>query len=349
MTGDTAFLGEQVKSVLDYYQEKKNAEGGVGGRPIEFIYEDDQGTTAGAASAARKLIEVDGVSALIGPLFASTVMGMKDIAIEAEIPTMIPTTSHGDIFGEGHDGNYLFTLAAHPETTSRSEVKYWTEVLGATKIALFSQQSDQTTTKYEYFHEFVPEAGAEIVHESTYSVGTDDFRSALTAIKASGAEVVFFNGDRAELVKFARQMNELGIDDLFISGDDQAIQDDVFAEIGELVDGHFGYTIAGVAGDDESKALYAAFEEDYKAKSGTEQVEAYIAIVYDCAEILTQAMEESGAITGKDLRDTIANVKNFVGVTGTTTIKDNGLSNRSCAYNVYENGEIVVAQLYNAE
>ena len=346
MTGDTAFLGETVKGIFEYLKEETNSEGGVNGRPIDFIYEDDQGTSAGAATAAKKLIDVDGVSAICGPLFTSAILGMKDLALEAEVPVMIATSSSPEIFGEGHEGNYLFTLDVAPDIVCRNEVSYWIDKLGFKKVAMLSQQNDQTTAKYEYFREMVPEKGGEIVSEATFNAGNDDFRTALTAIKAAGAEVIYMNVDRDELVKIVRQMNELDMD-TWISTDYQAIQDDVFAEIGELVDGRLDYALVGTASDDFTRGLYEAFEADFKAKTGAEQVEAFGSVLYDCGKILVTAMRDSGATTGKDLRDYLASIQDYAGITGYTTLQDNGTSNRSSAINIYKNGEVILDQLVN--
>lgn len=350
LTGDTAFLGTQMKNVCEFLAAEVNADGGVNGRPIEFVHEDDQGTTAGAATAVRKLIDVDKVNAIMGPLFTSSILGMKDAAIEAQIPVMIATSANGEIFGEGHEGNYLFTLDCTPALVADNETDYWIKAKGFTKIAMFGLQNDQTTTKNALYNEMVPEKGGEVVFEMTYNAGTDDFRSSLTALKASGAEVVMLNVDRADLVKIVRQMSELDMNNIWISADYQSIQDDVWSEIGDLVDGRFSYALTGLPADEEAQAKYDAFVEDYKAATNVEQIEAFEAIFYDCGTILINAMRESGAVTGPELRDYLANnVKGFSGVTGKTTLIDDGLSSRSSIINEYKDQKTVQVQSKGGE
>ena len=350
LTGDAAYLGEQLKNICKYLEHEVNAEGGVNGRKIQFVFEDDQGTTAGAATAVSKLIDADHVNAIIGPLFTSCILGMKDYVLNAQIPTMIATSANPDIFGKGHEGNYLFTLDSTPDLVAENEITYWVKDKGFKKIALYGLQNDQTITKNKYYNKLAKEMGAEIVYEATFNAGTDDHRSALTAIKASGAEIVMFNCDTADLVKLCRQIKELGLDNIYISTDYQAIKEDVLEKIKNIVDGRLSYACTGLPINEEAQKRYDEFVKKYLEFTGKNNVDPFEAILYDCGRILIKAMRESGATTGPVLRDYLANnIVGYSGVTGLTTLTDNGLASRSSLIMEYKDGQTSIVRIAGAE
>ena len=348
-TGDMASIGAQMKAVCEFLKDEVNAEGGINGRVLEFVYEDDAGTSSGAATAIRKLIDVDHIDALMGPLFTPCLLAVKDAVIEAELPALNGTSANNLIFGKGHEGNFLFTIDPDIGELSRLEMEFITKKMGYEKIALFSAQSDYATQTESCFNELAPEYGVEIVDSATFSTGTNDFRSDLTRLKASRAEVVFMAVEAADIVRIVRQMNELDLNDVFILTNNQAAQADVFAEIGSFIDGRFAYAVPGAASDDLTKGLYEDFVTKFVEVTGAECVESYQASFYDCGKIFVKAMRESGYITGKELRDyLVGDFGTFAGTVGYSKFLDDGLSSRNPAIMVYTNGKSVLSTVNGA-
>ena len=336
MTGDIAYLGEELKKLVEFVQEDVNANGGVGGVPIEFIAEDSQGTAAGATTAFRKLQSVDNVDAMIGPLFSSCLLSIINDINEYEVPTLVGTTANPGIYSEN---GYVFSIDVKQSTVAQAEVDFMRSK-GFTKLALLGQYNDMTITKFELFNELFSSAGGEVVAEESFQTGKDEFRTELTKIKESGAEVIYIYVDTPELIKIVRQMTELGLDEnLWICTDFQAIQEDVFTEIGEVVDGRLSYATGNPPANEETQAVLDAFKAKYEAKFG-EEPSSLTCLMYDCIDILIKAAESSGEYSGQGLRDAIYNnTQGYIGTTGPVSYNTDGSCERVTAILVYEDGE----------
>lgn len=150
-TGDTAFLGEQMKQLMDFAQKEINDAGGIGGKSVTFYIEDDAGTSSGAVTAAQKLVDVTKVDALVGPLFTSCVLAVKPIVNEAKIPTLIPTSADKGIFEEN---GFVFSLDAANEISVKLSSQYLYKEKGFRKAALLGNYNDQTVDMFKYYNQF---------------------------------------------------------------------------------------------------------------------------------------------------------------------------------------------------
>lgn len=336
-TGDTAFLGEQMKQLMDFAQKEINDAGGIGGKSVTFYIEDDAGTSSGAVTAAQKLVDVTKVDALVGPLFTSCVLAVKPIVNEAKIPTLIPTSADKGIFEEN---GFVFSLDAANEISVKLSSQYLYKEKGFRKAALLGNYNDQTVDMFKYYNQFWKEYGGEVVYESTFNSGTDDFRTELAQIKQAKPDVLWVRADAEEFMSMTRQIVELGLDDVFICTDYQAIQGELFDTVGKQLDGRLIYTQNGVASDDATKSKYEDFNKRYTEATGAAP-EAHIALMYDCIHLLLNSMETSKASTGEEVRKALAGQKDFVGVTGYITFDEFGKSEGSSTIVEYKNGESV--------
>lgn len=339
VTGDTAFLGEQMRQLVDLVQEEMNEAGGLNGIPVTLSLEDDAGTSSGAASAAQKLIDVTQVNAIVGPLFTSNVLAIKPIVNEANIPAMIATSADSGIFQE--DG-YVFSLDAANDVSVKLLCQYLSKEKGFTKLAILGNYNDQTLSMIDYFGEFWTEYGGTIVYSSTFNSGTDDFRTELTKIKEAAPEVLWISADSEEFLSMSRQLVELELNDVFIATDYQAIQGDALSVVGEYMDGRLVYTQNGVASDEATASKYAEFSEAWQETYG-EAPESHVCLLYDCIHLVLEAMSESGCYSGDGLRQALLNNTDFVGVSGYPVFDNYGKSEGSSTIVIYENGEAVVS------
>lgn len=339
VTGDTAFLGEDMRMLAELLQAEVDEAGGVNGIPVTFILEDDAGNSSGAATAAQKHITVNNVNAILGPLFTSNVLAIKPIVNEAKVPAMIPTSADSGIFQE--DG-YVFSLDAANDVSVKLLCQYLSKEKGFTKLAILGNYNDQTLSMIDYFGEFWTEYGGTIVYSSTFNSGTDDFRTELTKIKDAAPEVLWVSADSEEFLSMSRQLVELGLDDVFISTDYQAIQGETLGVVGEYLDGRLVYTQNGVASDEATSSKYEAFSTAWEAAYGVAP-EAHSCLLYDCAHLVLEAMSESGCYSGDGLRQALLNNTDFVGVSGYPVFDNYGKSEGSSTIVIYENGESVVS------
>ncbi len=334
-TGDMAFLGEGVVRVMNLVQSEVEEMGGINGNPVSFFFEDDAATSANATTAAQKLIDVNGVNAIVGPLFTTCVLAVKPLVNDAEIIAFTPTSADKGIFQEN---GYVYSLDASNEVSVHLRAQYLLEEKGFTKLAILGNYNDQTLDMITYWEKFWGEGGGEIVYSSTFNSGSDDFRTELTKIKEAAPEAIWIAADANEFQAMVRQIVELGLDDLFICTDYQAIQGDTFDIVGEAIDGRIVYSQNGVANDEATIEKYDAFCAKWAELTDGAVPEAHEALLYDCAWLIIEAMQESGEYSGEGLRQALQANDDFIGVTGYPVFDAYGRSEGSSTLVVYEGG-----------
>jgi len=194
--------------------------------------------------------------------------------------------------------------------------KFGLDDLKATKAAILTDvKNDYSTGLTKVIEETYAQAGAKIVGKQSYSNGDSDFRSQLTAIKAQNPQAIFIPGYYTDVGQIASQARDLGITAPFIGGD--GWESPKLLEIGgKSLEGSF-YANHYFYGD-PSKVV-REFVQKYKDRYGANP-DALAALGYDAARVLADSMKRSGGKFGADLRDAIAQTKNFTGVTGNITI-----------------------------
>ena len=335
VTGDMAFLGEDLYRVAKVLQAEMDAQGGINGIPVEFIVEDDAATSSTATTGVQKLIDVEHVNAILGPLFTTCVLAAKPLVNAASVITITPTSADPGIFQEN---GYVFSLDASNDVSIHLRAQYLLEEKGFKTLAILGNYNDQTLNMIDLWNEYFPAGGGKIVYSSTFNSGSDDFRTELTKIKEAAPEAIWIAADSNEFQAMVRQMLELGMEDIFICTDYQAVQGDTLSLVGEVIDGNIVYAQNGVASDEPTQAKYAEFAEKWAAANGDVGIEAHAALLYDCAWTVIEAMQESGEYSGEGLRQAMLDNKDFIGVTGYPVFDNLGRSEGSSTLVVYENG-----------
>ena len=335
VTGDMAFLGEDLYRVAKVLEAEVADMGGINGIPVEFIVADDAATSATATTTVQKLIDVDHVNAILGPLFTTCVLAAKPLVNEAGVITITPTSADPGIFQEN---GFVFSLDASNEVSVHLRSQYLLEEKGFKTLAILGNYNDQTLDMIDIWNECFPAGGGEIVYSSTFNSGSDDFRTELTKIRDAAPDAIWIAADANEFQTMVRQMLELGMEDLFICTDYQAIQGDTFSIVGDAIDGRIVYAQNGVASDEPTHAKYDDFAAKWAAANGDANIEAHAALLYDCAWIVIEAMQDSGAYSGEALRQAMLANKDFIGVTGYPVFDTLGRSEGSSTLVVYENG-----------
>ena len=336
MTGATAFLGEQMKQLIEIVNNEFDESGGINGIPVSFHIEDDNGNSNGAAVAIQKLVDFTDVNAVIGPLFTPTALAVKPIAEANQVPVLLATVSNPGVFSEN---GYMFSLDPSDEMVIRAHTSYLNNKKGFNKVALLGNYSDATLLEFSYFNQFWLDLGGEVVFEATYNPGSDDFRTELVRIRESGAEAIFIRAIAEEFRSFIRQLVELGLDDIFIATDYQAVQDaTIFDFVGDSVDGRMIFTRPSVANEDSAITRAESFMRKYHDTFGVE-LEAHILMLYDCLYLIAEAIK-SGAYEGEDIRDYLYAIDSFPGITGNISFSSVGLAEGGVTLMEYANGRV---------
>ena len=330
MTGTTATFGKSTLNGAQLAFDELNAAGGIGGKKIDYVSEDDQSKAEEAATAVQKLINQDHVVALIGEVASSRSLAAAPIAQSNGVPMISPSSTNPEVTLKG---NYIFRACFLDEFQGRVMARFAVDSLHYKRVAILKDiKNDYSVGLAQFFSEEYKAHGGSIVGEQAYNEGDSDFRSQLTALKANNPEAIFVPGYYTEVGSIARQARELGINAPLLGGDGW-VSDQLLKIGGEALNGC--YYSNHFAVDQPSDALQK-FLTDYKTKFGSSP-DAIAGLAYDAANLVVDALKrmqasdpasfaaldasKSGDANAQKaarakLRDLINDVKDFPGVTG---------------------------------
>jgi len=314
LTGKEAAFGQSSHKGTLLAIEELNAFGGVLGRTLDLITEDNQSKAGESATAARKLISRDKVSALLGEVASSRSLEIAPIAQSSKIPMISPASTNPKVTAVG---SYVFRVCFIDPFQGTVMAKFAKNELKLTKVAvLTSVSSAYSVGLSKYFKERFAADGGEIAIEQKYSEGDKDFRSQLTAIKAAGVGGIFVPGYYTEAALVAKQARELGITVPLFGGDGwEAPQ---LLEIGgSALEGTYYSTHYS---PENTEPAVQGFVKRFQARFGGETPDAMAALGYDSAFFLADALKRAGVSDPAAVRAALAATKDFTGVTGHTTI-----------------------------
>lgn len=332
LTGNSASFGLASHDGFQLAFEEQNAKGGVLGKKLRLITEDDQGKPEEARAAALKLIRRHKVVALLGEFASSRSIAAAPEAQKAGVPML----SHGATNPKVTElGDYIFRSCFIDPFQGEAMAKFAYNKLGARTAAILRDvKNDYSVGLAKYFAETFQQLGGKIVSDEAYSEGDVEFRSQLTTIKATQPKVIFIPGYYTEVGLIAQQARELGLRQPLLGGD--GWDSPKVVEIGgKAVEGSYfsnHYT------QDDPDPRVQDFIKNFKARyNRTPDAQAVLA--YDAAMILFDAMARAGTTDGLKLRDALAATKDFPGVTGLITINPQRNAQKSLVIVQFKNGK----------
>ncbi len=329
MTGDIPKVGEGSKYAALLWLEDIEKAGGleVGGKKyeVELIVEDNESKAESAVKANTKMISQDDVLAIVGPQSSKQAVPAGEVANKYKTVMISPWSTNPNTT---LDRPYVFRGCFLDPFQGPVVVNFITEEFGFTKAAvLYDVSSDYPKGLAEVFKaawEKKNGAGSIVAYES-FTTKDTDFSSQLTEIVKSGAEVLFTPQYYNEVPLIVQQAKDLGWKGPIVGSDSWGSAETVEL-CGEACYGLFfssHYAAAGAKG--ETKAFIDRYTKAY----------GYIpddvaALTWDALRLAQQAIQNTGKISGqigKDrtaVRDSLAKIKNFAGITGNMTFTEEG-------------------------
>jgi branched-chain amino acid transport system substrate-binding protein len=245
LTGPFAAYGEPVRDGMQLAVEEINAAGGIIGRRLELVLEDDAGDPKSAVNAFIKLATLSKVPVVVGPLSSGASMAVAPLAERYHVVELATLAGTIDLT---HAGDYVFRIYPSSEVGSRYIAKIAVERFKAKRIAILYPNNAFGVSSRRFVTEVAKRAGAEIVDVETYNDGDRDFRTQLTKIAASKPDVILSSAYYEDGAQILVQARQLGLD---------------VPILGE--DGWFG-PIAQIAGDTLTNLYFAnvAFGPEYQ-------------------------------------------------------------------------------------
>ena len=302
VTGDFAAYGVAEWESVKIAVEEINKAGGVLGKPLELIMYDCRTRQEDTVNAARRLVEQDKVTAVIGPNGSGLCIAAAPIFNRGRVPNIgtLPTNPQVTVDESGKVRPYNFRICFLDPYQGAIMAQFSVQDLKATKAALlYDVSSDYSQGQREFFIKNFERFGGKIVADEGFRGEDVDFRSQLTNMKNSGADVFIYPFMGKSLPLAVKQARELGITTPIVGGDGY---------------GDFMWEIAGDAlGDtywvshvDRYDPALAGFFESYLAHTGTECKEFLNGVLaYDCVYWLKDAIERAGSDDPEKVRDAL--------------------------------------------
>lgn len=321
LTGKEATFGNSSHEGTLLAVEELNAAGGVLGRKLELVTEDNLSKAGESATVVNKLIDRDGVVAILGEVASSRSLEAAPICQQSKIPMISPSSTNPKVT---ETGDYIFRVCFIDPFQGTVMANFATKTLKAKKVAVFTDvKSDYSKGLAKYFKEGFTKAGGQISVELDFNGGDKDFKAQLTAIKSAAPDAVFVPGYYTDVALICIQAKQLGLNIPLFGGDGWESED--LIKIGkEAVEGHYFSThYHPEVSSPKSKAFVEAYKKRFKNSDGSPKApDAMAALGYDSAMILVEAMKRSGSTEGPKVREALAATKDFDGVTGRTIINE---------------------------
>lgn len=316
-TGDVAMYGINTLKGLHMAIDELNASGGLLGRPVELVEEDNAGQKDQAINIANKYISQDKVVAIIGDPTTGITRVVGQIANNNKV-VLLSAGAVGT--GVVEIGPYVFRNTLLDAIAAPATVKYIVQEKGWKNIALItSKNNDYSVSLSKIFTDAIAANGGNIVIEEFIQDKDTDFSGQMTKIKAASPDVIFFSGYYTEAALIMKKAREIGITAIMVGGD--GLQGEDLMKIGQdSVEGLISF--AGFSPEQPEPATQK-FIDTFKAKNNNEMPDLFSAQGYDAVMMIAKAITDAKSADPAVFKDTLAKTSNYQGVSGTITFNAN--------------------------
>jgi ABC-type branched-chain amino acid transport systems, periplasmic component len=337
LSGNFAEYGASFKNAVELYLDKLNAEGGINGRPVKLVVEDDRNSPQEAATVARKIVATPGVVLAIGSWSTTASLAAAPIFTEAKIPQISPTSSHPDFSKQSpyqfRQNNTDDVLAQYNADTIHKQLK-------ATRIVIPYSQDDWGLFTVKATAEALEKDGAQVLLREAVMPGSKDFRPLVSKIKSLRPDGVFLALPYQEASIFIQQLRQAGVN--IPAGGGVPLTSPKFIELaGKAAEGVVVHSIF-FAGDPSKKAFVDAYRSKYNKTP-----DQFAALAYDAAGVgvaaIRRVLASGKPLTGQAVRDELANGPAYEGVTGVTKY-ENGNVRKAPTFLVIRDGQFQLNQ-----
>ncbi|MDY3756315.1 MAG: ABC transporter substrate-binding protein [Treponema sp.] len=309
LSGSVAVYGTECRNGVELAINEINAAGGIDGKMLELVAEDDEGSPEKSVNAYKKLVTKDKCSIIIGSLTSGCTAAISSLAQAQKVLLLAPAATQTDITDAG---DYVFRACFIDPFQGTVGGKFALEDLGAKNAAvLYDVQNDYSIGLYENFKVVFEQGGGKVVAEESYSTGDKDFNAQLTKIKTTNPDVVYLPDYYGTVALIAKQLRAQGINAPIVGADGW---DGIIDNAGdEVLNGFYSNHYAA----DSTDGKVVTFVNSYKAKYGSTPV-SFAALGYDCVYLLKDAMGAAKSADSTTLKDQLMKT-NGAYVTGNLT------------------------------
>jgi branched-chain amino acid transport system substrate-binding protein len=321
LSGDVKTFGESVKNAFEIAVEEANAKGGVAGRKITTFIVDDKNDPTEASNAANLLINQHGVEAIVGSVTSKTTIPVSDLAQSSRIPTITGTATNPKVtVADGKRKDYMFRACYTDSFQGTVMAKFARDTLhAATAAVLYDASNDYSKGIAEVFRDAFLRMGGKVPAYESYGKDDVDFSALLTKVKATKPEVLFLPDYYNKVGLIAKQVKETKLNVTLI-GPDGWDSPELVNVAGDAIEG--GY-FSNHYSPEDTRPEVVNWVKKYKEKF-QQTPDALGTLAYDATNMLLEAIRKANSGDPGKIRDALASLSGFEGVTGKFTMDENG-------------------------
>ena len=319
LTGDMPGVGASSKNAAQLAVNEQNSTGGIsiGGKPyqIELVVEDNASKAEQSVAAVNKLITQDNVLAIVGPNASLGAIPAAEIAEYNKTLLITPWSTNPKTTLDtttGKPKDYVFRACYTDPFEGRVLARFVLEKLKAKKVAvLYDVASEAPKSQADLFRLTFEELGGKTVAFETYTTGDRDFSAQLTKIKSANPDVIFLPAYYNDVGLIAQQAHLAGITQPLVGSDAWSSPELIKLSNGTVEGDYFANHYASDIATPTAKKFIDAYTKQYGNIP-----DDVAALTYDSMGLLFEAIKKSPSLDRKVVRDSLATLANYPGVTG---------------------------------
>jgi branched-chain amino acid transport system substrate-binding protein len=316
VTGPAAEQGLWAQNGAKLALAAVNKAGGVLGKQVELVIEDDQTTNPGIVLAFSKLASQSDIVGFLGSVRSTQVHAMAPDVLKLGKPVMIggtdPNLTH-------MNNPWLFRFRPNDSYSGRVIADFGVNTLGKKKWAIVHSTDAFGTAGGKALSAALEKMGTPAVLDQGYANQSQDFTPVVLAVKQSGADVLgsYFTFEN-DLGIFARQLRQLGVNIPWV-GSPSTVAVSSLKLAGPALYGTYGVADYAEQSSDASKEFGKSYREAYKTAPDLQS-----AWTYDAVNVLSAAINKAGSTDPGKIREAILGLKKFPGAEGEYNFDQNG-------------------------
>lgn len=293
ISGQVSAYGTQTRDAINMAIEEINAKGGVLGKQIEMIVEDDEASPDKTKNAFKKLVAKDKVIGIVGALTSKCSLAIAPEAQAKKIIMITPSSTNDTVTDAG---NYIFRACYNDSFQGQVVAQFaYNTLKGKNAAILYDVANDYSKGLKTNFEEKFTALGGKIVSAQSYSTNDKDFAAQLTKIKGTKPDVLFIPDYYSTVSLIAKQVRSQGLTIPMLGADGW---DEITNNAGdEVIDCYYSNHYSPDANDPEVKTFVTKYTDKYKVTPN-----ALAALGYDATYILVEAIAKAGSTDPEKIR-----------------------------------------------
>jgi branched-chain amino acid transport system substrate-binding protein len=336
LTGEKALTGQYSRNGILMALEEINGKGGINGRKLEVIFEDDGGSDSGAVNGFNKLVN-SGADIVIGSIYSTMDLAISPSIKKAETPTLVLGSSN-DIAKQKNP--WMFQSRTPDAVSAVALARFAATSLKMKKAALLHDSDNFASGAAAVAKKTLEDLKVPPVLIESYNTGDKDFTPQLAKIRASGADGILVWSQMVEAGLIMKQKKSLDLKMSVVGSNSYVtkIAIDLAKENAEGV-----YSLADYVHTNPLPKTQE-FAKKYKAKYHIES-EFNSAMNYDATSLIAEAFKKAGTTDKNAMRQALSSIKNYVGVATTYTFNENNVGGTSVCIVQVKNGAPQIIQV----